>query len=53
MHSEYTCLKTTEVIDFALGKDSSTSLERELAQRLQIALGMIDALEDLINGKNT
>jgi hypothetical protein len=53
VYSEYTCLKTDEVIDYALGKDNSTSLERELAQRLEVALGMIGSLEDLLNGNDT
>ena len=38
----YSCVETIDLIDYALCRDNSTQLEIELAQRLEIAVNMLD-----------
>lgn len=40
--TEYSCLATDELISFAESSTGRTTLERELAMRLQLAVDMID-----------
>jgi ABC-type branched-subunit amino acid transport system ATPase component len=44
----YSAMTTEELIDFALQRDNVSEMEVELAQRLYVAMGM---LED-VNGAN-
>ena len=43
LHTEYSFLTTKELIEFAALSDGRTSLERELAHRLQIASDMLES----------
>jgi hypothetical protein len=44
----YAPMSTKELVELALCRDNSTELETELAQRLEVALDMID--ESSTNG---
>lgn len=47
----YSPLQDNELVELALCRDTKTNLEVELAQRLQIALGMISEMaEDALDG---
>lgn len=39
--TEYSYLTTEELVHYALSRDNRSSLELELAQRLDIAMGML------------
>lgn len=40
--TSYSALPTWDLLNYALSRDIGTDMEIELAQRLQIALGMIE-----------
>ena len=42
LYTEYTCMSTTELTNYALTRDNSSKLEVELAQRLQLAQDIIE-----------
>lgn len=40
--TSYTCVETIDLINYALVRDNSSDLEIELAQRLEIAVNMLE-----------
>lgn len=48
--TEYSYLTSDELVHYALTRDNRTSLELELAQRLDIALDMLCSDEDEADG---
>jgi len=46
IRTTYSLLQTRELVEFAMARDARTELEVELAQRLDLALDMIEEDDD-------